>query len=263
MRRSMKQSAEIQREIQHLNRENQKLQNRVHSLKSDPAAIERIAREDMGLARPGEYIFKIQPKPGEPTTLSPSPPKRPRSPNSRDLQAPLSSGSGACHRTRRAGSISVRCTEQLTRILRRSAPLDPFVRVRPIDKQHHRNENNPPVRASPSESFASASSRLRIFRTQTRCAPNRPAETSCPICDQRAEPPARPAPAAPRVSSSRRSSAGRPRAPGKNSDWCANSRRRHTDASAGRRARSINRKARFPPRPRSPSPLPDLPWPSR
>jgi cell division protein FtsB len=68
MRRSMRQSATIQKEIEQLNRENQKLQNRVQSLKSDPAAIERIAREDMGLARPGEYIFKIQPKPGEPTT---------------------------------------------------------------------------------------------------------------------------------------------------------------------------------------------------
>lgn len=68
MRRSIKQSAEIQREIQRLNRENQNLQNRVQSLKTDPAAIERIAREDMGLARPGEYIFKIQPDPSEPTT---------------------------------------------------------------------------------------------------------------------------------------------------------------------------------------------------
>ena len=29
------------------------------SLKTDPKAIERIAREEMGLARPGEMIFKI------------------------------------------------------------------------------------------------------------------------------------------------------------------------------------------------------------
>jgi len=63
MRRSQEQAADIQKEIDHLNEENQKLQDHVKSLKSDPAAIERVAREDMGLARPGEYIFKIQPKP--------------------------------------------------------------------------------------------------------------------------------------------------------------------------------------------------------
>jgi cell division protein FtsB len=80
MHRSMKQSAEIQREIQQLNRENQRLQNRVQSLKTDPAAIERIAREDMGLARPGEYIFKIQPKPGEPTTPLAQPAEAPKKP---------------------------------------------------------------------------------------------------------------------------------------------------------------------------------------
>jgi cell division protein FtsB len=68
MHHSMKQSAEIQKEIKQLDQDNQKLQGRVQSLKTDPSAIERIAREDMGLARPGEYIFKIQPKPGEPTT---------------------------------------------------------------------------------------------------------------------------------------------------------------------------------------------------
>jgi cell division protein FtsB len=78
MHHSMKQSAEIQKEIKQLDQENQKLQNRVQSLKTDPAAIERIAREDMGLARPGEYIFKIQPKPGEPTTPLAEPAQSPK-----------------------------------------------------------------------------------------------------------------------------------------------------------------------------------------
>ena len=64
MRRSQEQAADIQKEIDHLNEENQKLQEHVRALKSDPAEIERVAREEMGLARPGEYIFKIQPKPG-------------------------------------------------------------------------------------------------------------------------------------------------------------------------------------------------------
>ncbi len=32
-------------------------------LKSDPATIEKIAREEMKLSRPGEVIFQTQPKP--------------------------------------------------------------------------------------------------------------------------------------------------------------------------------------------------------
>lgn len=78
MRRSQKEAAAVQKEIQQLNEENQQLQNRVQSLKSDPATIERIAREEMGLARPGEYIFKIQPKPGEPSTPLAEPTEPPK-----------------------------------------------------------------------------------------------------------------------------------------------------------------------------------------
>jgi cell division protein FtsL len=78
MRHSMKQSAEIQKQIQQLNQQNQDLQKRVRSLKSDPSTIERIAREDMGLARPGEYIFKIQPKAGAPSTPLAQPAEPPK-----------------------------------------------------------------------------------------------------------------------------------------------------------------------------------------
>ena len=63
MKRSQEQAADIQKEIDHLNEENQKLQDHVRALKSDPTEIERVAREDLGLARPGEHIFRIQPKP--------------------------------------------------------------------------------------------------------------------------------------------------------------------------------------------------------
>jgi len=62
MRRSQQQAAEIQKQINQLNEENRQLQGRVKSLKTDPAAVERIAREEMGLARPGEYIFKVTPR---------------------------------------------------------------------------------------------------------------------------------------------------------------------------------------------------------
>jgi cell division protein FtsL len=61
MRRSQKQAAEIQKQIDQLNEENRELQDRVKALKTDPSAVEHIAREEMGLARPGEYIFKVAP----------------------------------------------------------------------------------------------------------------------------------------------------------------------------------------------------------
>jgi len=65
MRQSQLQAAEIRKKIDQLDSENQKLQDRVKSLKTDPTAIEKIAREEMGLARPGEYIFKIPERPGD------------------------------------------------------------------------------------------------------------------------------------------------------------------------------------------------------
>ncbi len=61
MRRAQHEATQEQQEIDRINQENVELQNRVSHLKTDPQAIERIAREQMGLARPGEYIFKIPP----------------------------------------------------------------------------------------------------------------------------------------------------------------------------------------------------------
>jgi len=65
MRRAQQEGASVRKETDQLNRENRRLQDSVTSLKSDPQAIERIAREEMGLARPGEYIFKVTPKVGD------------------------------------------------------------------------------------------------------------------------------------------------------------------------------------------------------
>lgn len=65
MRRSQKEAERVQKEIDQTNEENRQLEERVKSLKTDPQTIERIAREEMGLARPGEYIFKIPQQPGD------------------------------------------------------------------------------------------------------------------------------------------------------------------------------------------------------
>jgi cell division protein FtsB len=67
MRRTQKEIADIQDQIGKINTENKSLSEQVTSLKSDPKAIERIAREEMGLARPGELIYKLpdSAKPGD------------------------------------------------------------------------------------------------------------------------------------------------------------------------------------------------------
>jgi len=65
MRRTQQQAAEIRTKINQLDTENKKLLDRVKALKTDPETIERIAREENGLARPGEFIFKNQPRRGE------------------------------------------------------------------------------------------------------------------------------------------------------------------------------------------------------
>jgi cell division protein FtsB len=60
-----------QQAIQKLKQENEQLSNEVRQLKSDPSAIERIARERMGLVKPGELVFKAPGKPA--SSASPAP----------------------------------------------------------------------------------------------------------------------------------------------------------------------------------------------
>jgi cell division protein FtsB len=56
----------LAREIEDLREENRRLARDIAALKSDPAAIERLAREELGLARPGETVFLIRESgPGE------------------------------------------------------------------------------------------------------------------------------------------------------------------------------------------------------
>jgi cell division protein FtsB len=51
----------LAREIETLRGENARLAGDIAALRTDPAAIERIAREELGLARPGETVFLIPP----------------------------------------------------------------------------------------------------------------------------------------------------------------------------------------------------------
>lgn len=59
MRRTQDGIKKVQSEIQTLKNENDGLEQAVKDLKTDPRAIEKIAREELILARPGEIIIKI------------------------------------------------------------------------------------------------------------------------------------------------------------------------------------------------------------
>lgn len=47
----------MEAELERLKTENQELEQRVQSLRSDSETIERIARQRLGLVRPGEVVF--------------------------------------------------------------------------------------------------------------------------------------------------------------------------------------------------------------
>ena len=81
MLRARKEYDEMAATISRERAENIRLRDEVQRLTEDPAAIEEIARRDLGLIRPGEKVFIVKdvgpaPKAGQPSgsTLPPSPP---------------------------------------------------------------------------------------------------------------------------------------------------------------------------------------------
>lgn len=52
---------QLQQEIERLEQENRQLAHEIEALKSDPEAIERVAREQLQMARPGEKIITLPP----------------------------------------------------------------------------------------------------------------------------------------------------------------------------------------------------------
>ena len=74
LRRMEGRNREMNRHVDQLKQENKEIMNEIKSLKRDPKAIEKIAREELGLVKPGE--IKI-------TTTKPAeemPPNSPRNP---------------------------------------------------------------------------------------------------------------------------------------------------------------------------------------
>jgi cell division protein FtsB len=58
--------AALEREIEHLSSANAALTEEVRLLKTDPARIEGIAREELGLVKPGELVYEFQAAPRPP-----------------------------------------------------------------------------------------------------------------------------------------------------------------------------------------------------
>jgi len=69
MRRTQNEIERVKKDLDRLKKENLELGDQVKALKTDPRLIEKIAREDLQRARPGEIIIRVpqpQPQPGEP-----------------------------------------------------------------------------------------------------------------------------------------------------------------------------------------------------
>ena len=62
LRRQQEELQALQQQIQQLKQENEQLDKQIKALKSDPAAVERLAREQMHLAKPGEIIYTLPSK---------------------------------------------------------------------------------------------------------------------------------------------------------------------------------------------------------
>jgi cell division protein FtsB len=59
MQRSQREAVQVRAEIQRLDTENAKLEYQIHALKTDPSLIECIARDQIGLTRQGETVFRL------------------------------------------------------------------------------------------------------------------------------------------------------------------------------------------------------------
>jgi len=61
MRRTQNEIDKVKKDLDRLNKENLELGDQVRALKTDPRLIEKIAREDLQRAKPGEIIIRIPP----------------------------------------------------------------------------------------------------------------------------------------------------------------------------------------------------------
>jgi cell division protein FtsL len=70
MHRKQMEIRKVSAELDRLNKENASLEKDITDLKSDPQTIRKIAREELGLAQPGEIIIRL-PAPPAPPAVKP------------------------------------------------------------------------------------------------------------------------------------------------------------------------------------------------
>jgi cell division protein FtsB len=58
--RARKQYAEVAASLASMQSENDRLRDQIRRLTSDPETIESVAREELGLIRPGELVFVVK-----------------------------------------------------------------------------------------------------------------------------------------------------------------------------------------------------------
>lgn len=63
---------ELQQEIADLREKNEALSGQVNALRSDPVYIEALARDQLGMVRPGEQVYRLVPR--EPASSPAKPP---------------------------------------------------------------------------------------------------------------------------------------------------------------------------------------------
>jgi cell division protein FtsB len=72
--------------------ESERLRVRIDRLRHDPGMLEKLAREDLGMARPGDVIIElpeaVSPAPAAPLSPAPVPPSAPRPTPAVSLAAP-------------------------------------------------------------------------------------------------------------------------------------------------------------------------------
>ncbi len=69
LRRERKEYSDLQQQIQTLSQQNQELERKINALKNNPSAVEKQARDQLHLAKPGEIIYML------PGKNSPTPPE--------------------------------------------------------------------------------------------------------------------------------------------------------------------------------------------
>jgi cell division protein FtsB len=72
MQRKQQEIQKVKAALERVNKENAGLEQDVKNLRTDPHTIEKIAREELGQARPGEVIIKLPAPP--PTEAQPAKP---------------------------------------------------------------------------------------------------------------------------------------------------------------------------------------------